>query len=76
MRGDNSRVATGSRINVPGAGGVDSAEADRQDNKPVHKLAWLGGSSATFLQLVFCFRVRHPSCSDEIQAGGEETGTG
>lgn len=51
---------------------MDSVRSGRQDNK----LAWLGGPAATFLQLVLCFRVRHSSCSDEIQAGGEETGTG
>lgn len=55
--------------------GVDSEPIDRIINS-VHKLAWLGGPSATFLRLVFCFQLRHPSCSDEIQAGGEKIGTG
>lgn len=58
-----------------GVEGVDSEPIDRIINS-VHKLAWLGGPSATFLRLVFCFRLRHPSCSDEIQAGGEKIGTG
>lgn len=58
-----------------GVGGVGSEPINRITNS-VHNLAWLGGPSATFLRLVFCFRLRHPSCSDEIQAGGEKIGTG